>query len=144
MRKDKPAYLRWRLNGGKLIEFSNRDTFSKYFALKVTSAGTFFLNVYPKFTRFYSWATTLSLALTSNNGQTFCLQLIHHFFSSSSSFFKKTLHWANIKNWGRGSGQGQFHTNHCILSTRASSWCLCLQECGKGLWAEIKHIWPNI
>ena len=33
---------------------------------------------------------------------------------------------------GRGSG-GQFHTNHCIMSIRASSWCLCLQECEKGL-----------
>ena len=43
-----------------------------------------------------------------------------------------TLQWANTKKWGRGSG-GQFHTNHCILSTRASSWCFCSQECGKGL-----------
>ena len=42
------------------------------------------------------------------------------------------LQWANIKKWGRGSG-GQFHTNHCILSTRASTWCLCLQGFGKGL-----------
>ena len=24
-------------------------------------------------------------------------------------------------------------TNHCNLSTRASSWCICLLECGKGL-----------
>ena len=47
-----------------------------------------------------------------------------------------TLQWANIKKWGRGSG-GQFHTNHYILSTRASSWCLCLQECGKGLLESI-------
>ena len=43
-----------------------------------------------------------------------------------------TLQWTNTKKWGRGSG-GQFHTNHCILSTRASSWCLCSLECGKGL-----------
>ena len=51
------------------------------------------------------------------------------------------LQWANIKKWGRGSG-GQFHTNHCILSTRASSWCLCLQECGKGYWkfTSLKHV----
>ena len=42
------------------------------------------------------------------------------------------LQWANIKKWGRGLG-AQFHTNHCILSIRASTWCLCLQECGKGL-----------
>ena len=42
-----------------------------------------------------------------------------------------TLQWP-IKKWGHGLG-GQFHTNHCIVSTRASSWCLCLQECGKGL-----------
>ena len=27
---------------------------------------------------------------------------------------------------------GQFDTNHCILPTQASSWCLCLQECGNG------------
>ena len=26
----------------------------------------------------------------------------------------------------------QFDTNHCILPTQASSWCLCLQECGNG------------
>ena len=42
------------------------------------------------------------------------------------------LQWANIKKWGRGLG-AQFHTNHCILSIRASTWCLCLQECKKGL-----------
>ena len=38
------------------------------------------------------------------------------------------LQWANIKKWGRGSG-GQFHTNHYILSTRASTWYLRLQGC---------------
>ena len=43
-----------------------------------------------------------------------------------------TLQWVNIKKWERGS-DGHFHTNHWSLSTRASSWCLCLQECGKGL-----------
>ena len=43
------------------------------------------------------------------------------------------LQWANTKKWGRGS-RGQFHTNHCMLSIRASNWCLCLRECGKGLW----------
>ena len=43
-----------------------------------------------------------------------------------------TLRWANTKKWGRGSG-GQFHTTHCILSTSASSWCLCSHECGNGL-----------
>ena len=43
-----------------------------------------------------------------------------------------SLQWAYIRKWGRGLG-GQFHTNHFILSTRASSWRLCLQECGKGL-----------
>ena len=42
-----------------------------------------------------------------------------------------TLQWANIKK-AQGSG-GQFHTNHCILSNRASSWFFCLQEYGKGL-----------
>ena len=42
------------------------------------------------------------------------------------------LQWANTKKWGRGSG-GQFHTNHCILSTRGSSWCLCSHKCGNGL-----------
>ena len=46
-----------------------------------------------------------------------------------------TLLWANIKKWGQGS-VGQFHTNHCILSTRASSCCLCLQEYRKGLLAS--------
>ena len=55
-----------------------------------------------------------------------------------------TLQWANTKKWGRGLG-GQFHTNHCILSTWASSWCPCLQECGKGLlvcsWHE-GEVWP--
>ena len=45
----------------------------------------------------------------------------------------RSLQCANIKKWGRGSG-GQFHTNHCVLSTRPSTWCLSLQECGKGLW----------
>ena len=50
-----------------------------------------------------------------------------------------TLQWTNTKKWGRGSG-GQFHTNHCILSTRASSWCLCSLECGKGL----LHLYINI
>ena len=53
-------------------------------------------------------------------------------FSLTIDLSRITLQWANIKKWGRGSG-GQFHTNHYILSTRASSWCLCLQECGKGL-----------
>ena len=43
-----------------------------------------------------------------------------------------TLQWVNIKKWERGS-DGHFHTNHWSLSTRASSWCLCLQEGGKGL-----------
>ena len=43
-----------------------------------------------------------------------------------------TLQWANIKKWRRGSDR-HFHTNHWSLSTRASSWCLCLQECGIGL-----------
>ena len=47
-----------------------------------------------------------------------------------------TLQWANIKKWGRDSG-GQFHTNHCILSTRTSSCCLCLQECEKDLLVAI-------
>ena len=51
-----------------------------------------------------------------------------------------TLQWANTKKWGRGFG-GQFHTNHCILSTWASSWCLCLQECGKGLLVSIDFYW---
>ena len=46
-----------------------------------------------------------------------------------------TLLWANIKKWGQGS-DGHFHTNHCILSTRASSCYLCLQECRKGLLAS--------
>ena len=46
-----------------------------------------------------------------------------------------TVQWTNIKKWGRGSG-GKFHTNHCILFTRASSWCLCLKKCGKGLKKE--------
>ena len=55
-------------------------------------------------------------------------------FSLTIDLSRITLQWANIKKWGRGSG-GQFHTNHYILSTRASSWCLCLQECGKGLLA---------
>ena len=32
--------------------------------------------------------------------------------------------WANTKKWDRGSSGGQFHTNHCILSTQASSLCL--------------------
>ena len=32
----------------------------------------------------------------------------------------------------------QFHTNQCILSTRASSWCLCLRECREGLY-QVKH-----
>ena len=41
-----------------------------------------------------------------------------------------TLLWANIKKWGQGS-DGHFHTNHCILSTRASSCYLCLQECAQ-------------
>ena len=36
------------------------------------------------------------------------------------------LQWASMNKWGRGSG-GQFHTNHCILSNQASTWCLCLQ-----------------
>ena len=43
-----------------------------------------------------------------------------------------TLKWANVRTWERGS-DGHFHTNHCSLSTRVSSWCLCLQDCGKGL-----------
>ena len=51
-----------------------------------------------------------------------------------------TLQWTNTKKWGRGSG-GQFHTNHCILSTRASSWCLCSLECGKGLLWRNQHSW---
>ena len=45
------------------------------------------------------------------------------------------LHSAPVskhKKWGRGSG-GRFHTNHCILSPQVSTWCFCLQECGKGL-----------
>ena len=49
-----------------------------------------------------------------------------------------TVPWANIKKWVWGSGR-QFHTNHCILPTRASSWCLCLQECGKGLLRTWSH-----
>ena len=145
MRKDKPAYWRWSLISGKWIEFSNCDTFSKYFALKVTSTGTFFLYGYPKFIRFHSWAC--SHALISFNVQ----QLAKFLFTVNTSFsfffflcFKKTLLWANIKTLRRGSGQGQFHTNHCILPTQASSWCLSLQECGKGLYAEIKHIWHRV
>ena len=49
-----------------------------------------------------------------------------------------TVPWANIKKWVWGSGR-QFHTNHCILPTRASSWCLCLQECRKGLLRTWSH-----
>ena len=43
-----------------------------------------------------------------------------------------TLQWANIKKQGQGSDR-HFHTNHCISSIGASSWCLFLQECRKGL-----------
>ena len=77
---------------------------------------------------------------------------INLFFSSQKKFCKRgvidlfciTLQWANMKKWGRGLG-GQFHTNHCILSTWASSWCPCLQECGKGLLVCSWHkgeVWP--
>ena len=51
-----------------------------------------------------------------------------------------TPQWANTKKWGRGLS-GKFHTNLCILSTWASSWCLCLQECGKGLLVSIDFYW---
>ena len=40
------------------------------------------------------------------------------------------LQWANTMKWGWGAA-GQFHTNHYMLFTLASSWCLCLQECRK-------------
>jgi len=52
-----------------------------------------------------------------------------------------TLQWANIKKQGQGS-DGHFHTNHCILSTRASSWCLFLQECRKGLLPDMSGHGP--
>ena len=41
-----------------------------------------------------------------------------------------TLQWANIKKQGQGS-DGHFHTNHCIVSIRASSWCLFYSNAGK-------------
>ena len=37
------------------------------------------------------------------------------------------LHLGYLTCWDSG---GQFYINQCILSTRASIWCLCLQECG--------------
>ena len=52
--------------------------------------------------------------------------------------FRITRKWVNIKKWGRGSG-GKFHINHCILSTRASSLFLCLQEYGKGLLCYLRR-----
>ena len=52
-----------------------------------------------------------------------------------------TLQWANIKKQGQGS-DGHFPTNHCILSTRASSWCLCVQECRKGLLPDMSGHGP--
>jgi len=73
-----------------------------------------------------------SLALTCNNGQNFCLQLIHHFLSSS--FFKRTLQWANIKNWGCGSGQGRplpapFDSPHLLLSSGSFNMALLRANC---------------
>ena len=41
------------------------------------------------------------------------------------------LHLGYLTCWDSGV---QVLTNHCILSTQASIWCLCLQECGKRLY----------
>ena len=67
-----------------------------------------------------------------------CLIIGKQFFQNIAAIdlSRVTLQWENIKKWGQGSG-GHFHTNHCILSTWASSWCVCLQECGKGLLVAI-------
>ena len=54
------------------------------------------------------------------------ITVIQSLFSSSSFIFYRHEAKARADNL-------IFHTNHYILSTRASSWCLCLQECGKGL-----------
>ena len=72
------------------------------------------------------------------NWKGLCLITGKQFFQNIAALdlSRITLQWAKIKKWGQGSG-GQFHTNHCILSTRTSSWCLCLQECGKGLLVAI-------
>ena len=68
------------------------------------------------------------------NWKGLCLITGKQFFQNIAAIdlSRITLQWANIKKWGQRSG-GQFHTNHCILSTRASSWRVCLQECEKGL-----------
>ena len=62
--------------------------------------------------------------------------------SRSIDLSRITLQWANVKKWGWGSG-GQFHINHCILSTQTSSWCICWKECGKGLLTSILQIWTK-
>ena len=51
------------------------------------------------------------------------------------------LQWANIKKQGQGS-DGHFHTNHCIVSIRALSWCLFLQQCRKGLLPDMSGHGP--
>ena len=93
-----------------------------------------FENCYGKVFRSHGTTLTARNIWTPSRSKIWTLKSRSNFWPvrSKIDLSRITLQWTNTKKWGRGSG-GQFHTNHCILSTRASSWCLCSLECGKGL-----------
>ena len=70
--------------------------------------------------------------------KSFC---IHHFHIAHNRPFPHSVPVSKHKqNDGGGGLGGQFHTNHRVLSTRASTWCLCFQECGMaGLYTLFIH-----
>ena len=69
-----------------------------------------------------------------------------HFFIGLGCWkltYRPFLHSAQVskhkEKWGWSLG-GQLHTNRCILSSQASSCCLCFQECRKGSVCLHKHV----